>query len=153
MSDTAAALLALVNRQAEDKVLWPVAATAPEAYLQRELRRLHAAVEHYLAKPPPEEVARTLYEIDELGGTFAHNDCDPVKNGAAVAILENARNVLSRLSRAGQDAEAENARLREALDQCDDLFSAIRGDFTDPRSECRKGAEIIERALAKEPKP
>ena len=36
---------ALVNEQAEDEGLWFVAATAPEAYLQQELRRLHAAIE------------------------------------------------------------------------------------------------------------
>lgn len=35
----------LVNEQAEDEGLWFVAQTAPEAYLQAALRRLHAAVE------------------------------------------------------------------------------------------------------------
>jgi hypothetical protein len=39
------AALALVNEQAEDDGLWFVARTAPEAYLQQELRRLHAALE------------------------------------------------------------------------------------------------------------
>ena len=36
---------AVVNEQAEDEGLWFQAQTAPEAYLQQELRRLHAAVE------------------------------------------------------------------------------------------------------------
>jgi hypothetical protein len=36
---------AVVDRQAEDEGLWFVAETASEAYLQQELRRLHAAVE------------------------------------------------------------------------------------------------------------
>ena len=36
---------ALVNKQAEDEGLWFQAETAPEAYLQQELRKLHAAVE------------------------------------------------------------------------------------------------------------
>lgn len=36
---------ALVDRQAEDEGLWFVAQTAAEAYLQQELRRLHAAIE------------------------------------------------------------------------------------------------------------
>lgn len=36
---------AMVAEQAEDEGLWFVAATAPEGYLQQELRRLHAAVE------------------------------------------------------------------------------------------------------------
>ncbi len=38
-------LRALVDRQAEDEGLWFFAETAPEAYLQQELRTLHAAVE------------------------------------------------------------------------------------------------------------
>ena len=40
----------IVNRQAEDEGLWFVALTAPEAYLQQELRRLHAAIEE-IASP------------------------------------------------------------------------------------------------------
>ena len=35
----------LVDEQAEDEGLWFLAATAPEAYLQQELRRLHAMIE------------------------------------------------------------------------------------------------------------
>lgn len=42
-------VLALVDEQAEDEGLWFIARTAPEAYLQQELRRLHAAVESALA--------------------------------------------------------------------------------------------------------
>ena len=38
-------LLELVNEQAEDDGLWFIAETAPEAYLQHELRRLHAKIE------------------------------------------------------------------------------------------------------------
>ena len=111
MTDTAAALLARIRRVVETTADTTFHEVPPAL-----LRDLAA----YLAKPPPEEVARTLYEIDELGGTFAHNDCDPVKNGAAVAILENARNVLSRLGRAGQDAEARGYErgVREAAEIC-----------------------------------
>jgi len=36
---------AIVAAQANDEGLWFIAATAPEAYLQQELRRLHAAIE------------------------------------------------------------------------------------------------------------
>ena len=36
---------ALVEAQALDEGLWFIAATAPEGYLQQELRRLHAAIE------------------------------------------------------------------------------------------------------------
>lgn len=35
----------LVDKQAEDEGLWCIAETAAEAYLQQELRRLHAAIE------------------------------------------------------------------------------------------------------------
>jgi len=45
MNDKLTALFALVGIQALDDGLWFKAATAPEAYLQQELRRLHAAVE------------------------------------------------------------------------------------------------------------
>ena len=38
-------LLELVSRQAEDEGLWFEAQTAPEAYLQQELRKLHEAIE------------------------------------------------------------------------------------------------------------
>ena len=40
-----AKLRQLVAQQAEDDGLWFNAATAPEAYLQQELRKLHAAIE------------------------------------------------------------------------------------------------------------
>lgn len=40
-----AKLRQMVAQQAEDDGLWFRAATAPEAYLQQELRKLHAAVE------------------------------------------------------------------------------------------------------------
>jgi len=39
------AIRELVDQQAADEGLWFKAKTAPEAYLQRELRRLHAAIE------------------------------------------------------------------------------------------------------------
>lgn len=40
-----APLVALVDRQAEDDGIWFIARTAPEAYLQQQLRLLHQAVE------------------------------------------------------------------------------------------------------------
>jgi hypothetical protein len=40
-----AAIQGLVNQQAEDDGLWFRAQTAPEKYLQQELRKLHAAIE------------------------------------------------------------------------------------------------------------
>lgn len=46
----------IVDEQAEDEGLWFQAQTAPEAYLQRALRRLHAAVEGDL---------KTLYQLED----------------------------------------------------------------------------------------
>ena len=40
-----AAIIRLVDEQARDGGLWFAAKTAAEAYLQQELRRLHAAIE------------------------------------------------------------------------------------------------------------
>ena len=40
-----ALLTDMVNSQAEDEGLWFEAQTAPEAYLQQELRKLHALIE------------------------------------------------------------------------------------------------------------
>ena len=48
-----AAVRRLVEKQAEDDGLWFIAETAAEAYLQQELRKLHAAIE-----------ASSLAEID-----------------------------------------------------------------------------------------
>ena len=42
------AIKELVDKQAEDEGLWFMARTAPEAYLQQELRRLHAEIEKQL---------------------------------------------------------------------------------------------------------
>jgi hypothetical protein len=39
------AVRALLAEQAADEGLWFIAQTAPEAYLQQELRRLHAVIE------------------------------------------------------------------------------------------------------------
>lgn len=38
-------VMKLVNKQAEDEGLWFDAKTAPEAYLQAELRKLHYSIE------------------------------------------------------------------------------------------------------------
>ena len=40
-----AALRKLVAEQAEDEGLWFIAQTAPEAYLQQALRKIHVAIE------------------------------------------------------------------------------------------------------------
>ena len=45
-----------------------------------------------------------------------------------------------------EDALAET---RRALRIAHDLFSDIRGDWSDPRWQCRHGWEVIDAALAK----
>lgn len=50
-----AQVVALVEEQAEDEGLWFIARTAPEAYLQQELRRLHAVIESALAATEGED--------------------------------------------------------------------------------------------------
>lgn len=54
--------MALVQRQAEDEGLWFEATTAPEAYLQQELRKLHAAVE--AEGPRISELEEQLEDLD-----------------------------------------------------------------------------------------
>lgn len=62
------ALIDIVNKQAEDEGLWFDAQTAPEAYLQLELRRLHSAVEDGTHIKPPvqkvdvENVAKSIFK-------------------------------------------------------------------------------------------
>lgn len=53
-------------------------------------------------------------------------------------------------TRTGDDGTEEPEGFREALETadlvleaCDDLFSEIRDDYTDPRSECRRGKSLI----------
>ncbi len=46
------------------------------------------------------------------------------------------------------DAHGKIERLRETLQQCRSLFGEIRGDWTDPRRECRAGVDIISAVLA-----
>lgn len=45
LEETIQVQLMLVHKQAEDDGLWFIARTAPEAYLQQELRKLHGAIE------------------------------------------------------------------------------------------------------------
>jgi hypothetical protein len=49
-------ILKLVEEQAKDEGLWFIPQTAPEAYLQQELRKLHAAIEGKI----PEQCAREV---------------------------------------------------------------------------------------------
>ena len=44
----------------------------------------------------------------------------------------------------------ENARMRGALTKCDELFSKIDNDWSDPRSDCCEGSDIIAAALSQQ---
>jgi hypothetical protein len=59
-------LQALVNEQAEDELLWFIAETMPEAYLQQELRRLHAAIEKRVAPPTDGDLISRKAAIEAL---------------------------------------------------------------------------------------
>jgi hypothetical protein len=59
-------VIGLVNAQAMDEGLWFRAETVAEAYLQRELRRLHAAVEGLL------EDRRHIVQFEEDDWMIAH---------------------------------------------------------------------------------
>ena len=62
--DTAERLLRIVEAQANDAGLWFVAQTAPEGYLQSELRRLHAAVESHLSSS--ESKGMVMVSVEQL---------------------------------------------------------------------------------------
>ena len=65
--------LEIVNQQAEDEGLWFEAQTAPEAYLQQELRRLHAAVEGWPGAEEVERLRAALAEIAKGEGRFSRD--------------------------------------------------------------------------------
>lgn len=69
------AALRLVLEQAEDEGLWFAAQTAPEAYLQQELRRLHFAVESAVkTQGHPEPVANLQRIAWLIGAIYVHGD-------------------------------------------------------------------------------
>lgn len=55
-----AAVMKIVNEQANDDGIWFVPATAAEAYLQQELRRLHEAIEGVTAEECGENVLAAI---------------------------------------------------------------------------------------------
>lgn len=96
--------LKLVEQQAEDEGLWSRAATAFEAYVQKALRELHAAVEQEAAlkAPGPDagEHERRLREFMDMLGADV-----PVRLDIAWALNELAR------------LRADNAKLTAAYDE------------------------------------
>ena len=59
-----AEIRSLVDSQAEDKGLWFDAETAPEAYLQLHLRRLHVLIESHITNEPSTD-SKALTESDD----------------------------------------------------------------------------------------
>ncbi len=64
-------LQVIVQEQAKDEGLWFVAETAPEAYLQKALRRLHEAIEGKTAK---ECAIESLQKMKFQEGIYNDND-------------------------------------------------------------------------------
>lgn len=88
------ALLQLVQKQAEDKGLWFVAQTAPEAYLQQELRKLHAAVEYYSPSAPAptwtcKARAANMGANDPQECNWPLCGCDPYADKVIAALEEH----------------------------------------------------------------
>ena len=82
--DTAERLLRIVEAQANDPGLWFVAQTAPEGYLQSELRRLHAAIES-LSQSEPQAMS-----AEEVGKPILYTkDDDQVQNSLGHVLVGN----------------------------------------------------------------
>ena len=81
------AALACVNKQAENGGLWFVARTGAEAYLQQELRKLHAVIEQDAEHPASHEpVSKTQAETlpSSPSGTLSESRRVSVAEGSEV---------------------------------------------------------------------
>jgi len=65
------AVIELINKQAEDEGLWFQAETASEAYLQQELRKLHAAIEETDQR---KTLQRQLIKLGDMMGDGLHHE-------------------------------------------------------------------------------
>ena len=82
----ASAAMLLVLQQAEDEGLWCRAETATEAYLQQELRKLHAAIETVALAPAAEAASESwLRRQADL-----EDQCASVSAGAPAAAMDEA---------------------------------------------------------------
>ena len=81
--------LEIVQEQAEDDGLWFNAETAPEAYLQQELRRLHAAVERTSAAPQAPGIHSCSYYCERP--ECIKRQRDELRDAAPVAQTADAR--------------------------------------------------------------
>jgi len=88
--------LTVVHKQAEDRDLWFIPETITEDYLQRALRKLHAAVEGDAASVPRECCCKVLRkQLTTNSGTW--HICEQCSNGyflpyAAPAVAQEKRN-------------------------------------------------------------
>jgi hypothetical protein len=97
-----------------------------------------------ISATPWDLAAGNKWSIDSENHDFAGDSGNEVivdANGSVVAYvaggMENGNGALL----------AAAPALVAALRECAELFSAIRGDWTDPRHECRAGQEVISAAL------
>jgi len=97
-----ARLRAIVDEQAEDAGLWFDARTAPEGYLQQELRRLHAAIEAIDSTPAQDYGLRAEIEKpwrEALADTALHYHAEAGHHRALVycdrIVCTNATSLLS----------------------------------------------------------
>ncbi len=85
-----AAARRIVDEQAKDEGLWFNARTAPEAYLQQELRRLHAAVEAEAAAPS--EASTSLEEaLQHMFHDMSDPECRHTADGTMMGCRDEAR--------------------------------------------------------------
>lgn len=91
-------------------------------------------------------------QIEKLQGDLAHIKQERDTYGESVKMLseddKRLREYIVELEKQNETARQQVTTLREALKKCYELFSDIRGDWTDPRAECREGWKVIDNALA-----
>jgi hypothetical protein len=103
----ASAAMLLVLQQAEDEGLWCRAETATEAYLQQELRKLHAAIETVALAPAAEAASEAwLRRQADL-----EDQCASVSAGAPAAAMDEVARLVERLREALTDNKIASFRL------------------------------------------
>lgn len=75
--------------------------------------------------------------VDACGGTYT-----PEQEASRYA--DGHRDALEDAMKGVAAVDALMAEMMAALDACEALFTEIRNDWTDPRSECREGWAVIQ---------
>ena len=99
----------LVDKQVNDEGLWFIAKTAPEAYLQQELRKLHALIEEDIK-------IEDVFIIESGSGYFLGfiNDIPQMTTDPVIAkrfTLKATKSIMEHLNKIGFDAELVRLRL------------------------------------------